>query len=169
MMDKLKRMLSGREDPEEERSQEEGGILTDVLDASSLSWSTRVKAFIACFVIGWFLSILGTVVMFINPIKGIKMFAVLYTLGSITALSSTCFLMGPLKQLQRMFDSKRVVATIVMLFSLVLTFMAAVWWEKKLLCILFLAIQFVAMLWYSISYIPYARDAVMSCVGGCFA
>jgi hypothetical protein len=26
--------------------------------------------------------------------------------------------------------------------------------------------QFLAMTWYSISYIPYARDAILKCFGG---
>ncbi|PWA25869.1 hypothetical protein CCH79_00001512, partial [Gambusia affinis] len=140
-MDKLRRVLSGRED------NEELGLTAQVLDASSLSFSTRVKWFAILFAGGILCSILGSALLFL-PGAGIKLFAVFYTLGNIAALSSTCFLMGPLKQLKRMFEPTRLIATIVML------------WHKNVLAILFSILQFLAMTWYSISYIPFARADV---------
>ncbi|NXN28982.1 SFT2A protein, partial [Nycticryphes semicollaris] len=87
-----------------------------VLDASTLSFGTRVKWFAICFVVGSVCSILGTALLWLP--KGIKLFAVFYTLGNIAALASTCFLMGPLKQLKAMFEPKRLVATIMMLVNI---------------------------------------------------
>ncbi|TMS04678.1 Vesicle transport protein SFT2A [Larimichthys crocea] len=98
-----------------------------------------------------------------------KLFAVFYTLGNVAALASTCFLMGPLKQLKRMFEPTRLIATIVMLLCLVLTLCAVFWWHKKGLAIIFCILQFLAMTWYSISYIPFARDAVMKCFTTCLS
>uniref|UniRef100_A0A8C9QZX3 Vesicle transport protein n=1 Tax=Scleropages formosus TaxID=113540 RepID=A0A8C9QZX3_SCLFO len=138
-----------------------------VLDTSSLSYSTRVKWFIICFASGILCSILGTALLFLP--NGIKLFAVFYTLGNISALASTCFLMGPLKQLKRMFDPTRLIATCVMLLCLILTLCAVFWWQKKVLAILFCILQFLAMTWYSISYIPFARDAVMKCFTTCLS
>ncbi|XP_035809412.1 vesicle transport protein SFT2A isoform X2 [Amphiprion ocellaris] len=146
-MDKLRRVLSGRDENEEQ------GLTAQVLDASTLSYSTRVKWFVICFASGILCSILGTALLFLP--NGIKLFAVFYTLGNIAALASTCFLMGPLKQLKRMFEKTRLIATIVMLLCLVLTLCAAFW--------------FLAMTWYSISYIPFARDAVMKCFTTCLS
>ncbi|XP_035256589.1 vesicle transport protein SFT2A isoform X2 [Anguilla anguilla] len=146
-MDKLRRVLSGQEE------NEELGLTSQVLDASTLSYSTRVKWFIICFVSGILCSILGTALLFLP--KGTQLFAVFYTLGNLAALSSTCFLMGPLKQLKRMFEPTRLLATCVML------------WHKKGLAIVFCILQFLAMTWYSISYIPFARDAVMKCFTSC--
>ncbi|XP_075874946.1 vesicle transport protein SFT2A [Nelusetta ayraudi] len=158
-MDKLRRVLSGRED------NEELGLTSQVLDASSLSFSTRVKWFCICFGAGILFSILGSALLFLP--NGLKLFAVFYTLGNITALASTCFLMGPLKQLKRMFEPTRLIATIVMLLCLALTLCAVFWWNKKGLAIIFCVMQFLAMTWYSISYIPFARDAVMKCFTTC--
>jgi hypothetical protein len=93
-------------------------------------------------------------------------FAVFYTLGNLMALGSTLFLMGPMKQLSTMFAKTRAAATIIMLVALVLTLCAAFWWKKNLLALIFVVIQFLAMTWYSISYIPYARDAVLKCFNG---
>ncbi|KAF4794841.1 Vesicle transport protein SFT2A [Turdus rufiventris] len=137
-MEKLRRVLAGQDD-------EEQGLTAQVLDASTLSFGTRVRWFAICFVAGIVCSFLGTALLWLP--KGIKLFAVFYTLGNIAALASTCFLMGPVKQLKAMFDPKRLIATIVML------------WNKKGLAMLFCILQFLAMTWYSLSYIPFARSS----------
>uniref|UniRef100_A0A8C5UE90 Vesicle transport protein n=1 Tax=Malurus cyaneus samueli TaxID=2593467 RepID=A0A8C5UE90_9PASS len=77
-MDKLKRVLSGRD-------AEEPSGLAEVIDATSLSWSTRVKGFVACFAIGCLCSILGSCLLWI-PKKGLVLFAVFYTLGNIASI-----------------------------------------------------------------------------------
>ncbi|KAM6368390.1 vesicle transport protein SFT2A isoform 4-T5 [Alca torda] len=86
---------------------------------------------------------------------------------ALCVLFFTCFLMGPLKQLKAMFEPKRLVATVVMLLFLVLTLCAVFWWNKKGLAVLFCILQSLAMTWYSLSYIPFARDAVIKCFSSC--
>ncbi|XP_069463812.1 vesicle transport protein SFT2A isoform X2 [Ambystoma mexicanum] len=108
----------------------------------------------------------GTFLLFI-PKGGRSLFALFYTLGNVAALSSTCFLMGPIKQLKKMVEPTRLIATIVVLTCLVLTLCAVFWWHKTGLAILFCVLQFVAMTWYSLSYIPFARDAVIKCCTSC--
>ncbi|CAM4461506.1 unnamed protein product [Lepidochelys kempii] len=106
-MDKLKRVLNGQD------AEEQGG-LSEIVDTTSLSWGTRVKGFIACFALGVLCSVLGTCLLWV-PRKGLVLFAVFYTLGNIASLGSTVFLMGPMRQLKRMFEPTRLIATIVML------------------------------------------------------
>lgn len=154
-MDRLKRAFGQQEDEE--------NIITEVTDTSSMSWSTRLKCFGICFVVGIGCSILGTALLWTN----LRLFAVFYTFGNLASLAGSCFLMGPIKQFKNMFKEKRLIATIVMLVSLVLTLFAAFWWKKKLLALIFVIIQCLAMTWYCISYIPFARDAVKKCIGSC--
>jgi len=45
-------------------------------------------------------------------------FAVLYSVGTLTSLASTMFLMGPVNQLKKMFDPTRLIATIILLVSM---------------------------------------------------
>ncbi|XP_030745390.1 vesicle transport protein SFT2A [Sitophilus oryzae] len=161
-MDKLKRFLSGNDTPDEE-----SGIMSQLNDASTLSWSTRIKGFIACFIIGVLLSLLGSFALFLS--QGIKTFAVFYTLGNVISLLSTCFLMGPVNQLQKMFHSTRAIATCLVIASIVMTLVAALEWHKAGLALLFIIIQSLSMTWYSLSYIPYARDAVKKTVMTCIA
>lgn len=158
-MDKLKKALSGDDGDEEQ------GIVTQIIDSSTLSWSTRIKGFLICFILGFVFSIMGSLFLFLK--NGLTLFGIFYTLGNITALSSTCFLMGPLNQLKKMFASTRIIATALVLILILLTLLSAFWWKKTGLVILFCILQFIAMTWYSLSYIPYARDAVKKCFESC--
>jgi len=162
-MDKLKKALTGRDTVEDD---EERGFVATALDTSTLSWGTRVKGFVASFLIGVILAVLGGITLALGG--SIKTFGVLYTFGNITAIASTCFLMGPWAQLQKMFAPTRLIASIVMIVSLALTLCAAFWWKTTLLALVFVVVQFLAMTWYCISYIPYARDAVSKCFNGLF-
>lgn len=162
-MDKLRRALSG----DERQPDEESGIMPQLLDSTSLSWETRIKGFIICFVIGVLCSFLGTLFLFLH--KGMALFAVFYTLGNVVSILSTCFLMGPVNQIKKMFAPTRVLATVLVLVMFGLTLFAALWLQKPFLALLFVIIQSLAMTWYSLSYIPYARDAVKKTVSACIA
>uniref|UniRef100_A0A673SWK0 Vesicle transport protein n=1 Tax=Suricata suricatta TaxID=37032 RepID=A0A673SWK0_SURSU len=89
-------------------------IFERVVEASSLSWGTRIKGFIACFAAGIVCSLLGTMLLWV-PRKGLYLFAVFYTFGNIASIGSTVFLMGPMKQLKRMFEPTRLIATVMVL------------------------------------------------------
>lgn len=160
-MDKLKKALSGDDD-------EEQGIVTQFSDATTLSWSTRIKGFIVCFVLGVGLSILGSCLLWV-PRKGLILFAVLYTVGNLLSLASTCFLMGPVNQLKKMFAKTRVIATILVFVMLILTLVCAIALKSPILALICCILQFLALTWYSISYIPFARDAVKKCFEGCIS
>ena len=107
-----------------------------------------------------------------------------------TIFYSTCFLMGPVNQLKKMFAPTRIIATIMIFVAIALTLYAALVVSLIIqicnfifvilysifcifqlhnagLALLFIIIQSLAMLWYSLSYIPYARDAVKKTVESC--
>uniref|UniRef100_A0A3B4BC69 Vesicle transport protein n=1 Tax=Periophthalmus magnuspinnatus TaxID=409849 RepID=A0A3B4BC69_9GOBI len=79
-MDKLKSVLSGEESRREDRT-----ILETVNEASSLSWTTRLRGFIVCFIIGVGCTVLGVGCLFLPKI-GITLFIVFYTFGNICTL-----------------------------------------------------------------------------------
>nr|CAB3266015.1 vesicle transport protein SFT2B [Phallusia mammillata] len=166
-MDSLRRVLNGNEEPDEEANIL-GGNVTGGGDSlcPSLSWETRIKGFILCCTIGIILSIIGTILIFFGNLVG---FAVLYSIGTLTALSSTLFLRGPMSQIKSMFKETRIIATIVMIVMIILTLCSGLWWKIGGLCLLFCILQFLAFTWYSISYIPFARDAVKKCFAGCLS
>ncbi|XP_003743945.1 vesicle transport protein SFT2A [Galendromus occidentalis] len=157
-MDKLKRALGAQ--PAEAQSEE--NLFTEL---TTLSWSTRIKGFTICFVLGFVFSILG-VGLLILP-TGTRLFCLFYTLGNISAIFATLFLMGPVNQFKKMFNSSRWIASVMMISFLILTMMAGLYWKKRGLTILFCMCQFLSMTWYSLSYIPYAREAVKKTFSTC--
>ncbi|KAG7452848.1 SFT2-domain-containing protein [Guyanagaster necrorhizus] len=127
-----------------------------------LSRTTRLYGFIGCLVVGFVLSLLGSILLFIGQLG---IFAVLYVMGTIVSLVGTGFLIGFFKQLKLMFKPVRVVATFVFLGSIVLVFIAAFVLDNDILCLIFVIIEYLAYTWYTLSYIPYARAAVTKAVG----
>eukprot|EP00457_Paulinella_chromatophora_P014244 gb/GEZN01014645.1/.p1 GENE.gb/GEZN01014645.1/~~gb/GEZN01014645.1/.p1 ORF type:complete len:222 (-),score=4.12 gb/GEZN01014645.1/:247-912(-) len=128
-----------------------------------LSRTQRLYGFAACFLLGIlcsFLSSLFVGMILVRPIK----FAFPYTLGSILSMGSTSFLVGPARQLRTMFDPIRRWATLTYLTSLFATLYFAVVKHNGILTLAMLIIQFLSFVWYSASYIPYARTFILSCL-----
>ncbi|KAF8310177.1 SFT2-domain-containing protein [Clavulina sp. PMI_390] len=127
-----------------------------------LTRTQRLYGFVGCLCIGFILSILGSVMLFIGSLWS---FAFLFTIGIIVSLAGTGFLIGFAKQLKMMFAPVRVVATILFLGSIGLVFVGAFVLNNDLLCLIFVIIEYLAYTWYSLSYIPYARTAVKGMLG----
>lgn len=152
-------------------------FILQIDEFTTLSWSTRLKGFCICFVVGIIFSLMGSLMLFLH--LGMARFAVFYTLGNIISMArydaiqkninkaslineyshvlfhwfthvicyrshpnmfinqqkqtslqyshSTCFLVGPMKQLKNMFAEKRLIATIIVIISFVCTLIAAIW------------------------------------------
>ncbi|XP_031260062.1 vesicle transport protein SFT2B-like [Pistacia vera] len=73
---------------------------------------------------------------------------------------STAFLIGPGQQLNMMFDSTRLYATAAYLGFVVIALISALWIHNKILTILAIICEICALIWYSLSYIPFARRMV---------
>ncbi|KAK7440201.1 hypothetical protein VKT23_017143 [Stygiomarasmius scandens] len=127
-----------------------------------LSRTTRLYGFVGCLVVGFVLSLLGSIVLFLGQLL---LFALLYVMGTIVALIGTGFLIGFLSQIKLMFKPVRVVATIVLFASIGLVFVGAFALGNEILCLIFVIIEYLAYTWYTLSYIPYARTAVLKMIG----
>lgn len=128
----------------------------------TLSRKQRLYGFAACLLLGFFCSVLSMLV-FLHPAK----FAVTFTFGNLLYLGSTCFLIGPLQQLKMMLDPVRLVATIVYLCSIVLALVSALYLRFLLLAFLAVVVEVLALVWYSLSYIPFARAATKRLFNRC--
>jgi len=127
-----------------------------------LTRTQRLYGFVGCLVIGFVLSMLGSIMLFLAQLAG---FAILYGMGTIVALLGTGFLIGFFKQLKLMFKPVRVVATVVFLASIGLIFIGAFVIRNDVICIIFVVIEYLAYTWYTLSYIPYARSAITKAIG----
>jgi hypothetical protein len=152
--------LPGRPQPQREKSRLEQ-VTDEYLPA--LSWTQRVIGCLACMAIGYTLSLGGffrlTEAMMGNP----GPFVINCTIGNIISLCGSCFLAGPFNQANKMFHESRRIATSLYLGSLALTLFVAFAAEgmtgQGIVLIVLMIIQYVAIAWYCLSYIPFARQA----------
>lgn len=127
-----------------------------------LTRTQRLYGFVGCLIIGFALSLLGSILLFLGQLGS---FAVLYTIGILVSLIGTGFVIGFASQFKLMFKPVRIIATIVFLGSVGLVFVGAFVLKNEVLCIIFVIIEYLAYTWYNLSYIPYARSAVLKLVG----
>ncbi|XP_062000282.1 uncharacterized protein LOC133717576 [Rosa rugosa] len=122
---------------------------------SSLSATQRMYAFGGCLLAGMVCMFLSMIV-FAKPIK----FAILFTFGNLLAVGSTAFLFGPAQQMRMMFDTVRIYATAIYLGCVVLALVCALLIQSKVLTLIAMICEICALIWYSLSYIPFARRMV---------
>ncbi|GMI56660.1 hypothetical protein TeGR_g15003 [Tetraparma gracilis] len=97
-----------------------------------------------------------------NPLP----FVLMYSLGNLLALCSSMFLVGPARQWRQMTDKSRRYTSLVYVVCLVTTFVfvfvPGIDWGARLIVLLVCVIcQFLAAVWYTLSYIPYGRATVL--------
>eukprot|EP00672_Neobodo_designis_P028411 CAMPEP_0174854038 /NCGR_PEP_ID=MMETSP1114-20130205/29786_1 /TAXON_ID=312471 /ORGANISM="Neobodo designis, Strain CCAP 1951/1" /LENGTH=147 /DNA_ID=CAMNT_0016088711 /DNA_START=29 /DNA_END=472 /DNA_ORIENTATION=+ len=129
----------------------------------SLTFKQRIIAFFCTLCLGVLFGILAWVAIFQ---KNYVQFGVFFTLSNCTAIGGSMFLAGPLKQLKKMFEETRWIATSIYLLMMIMTLVAAFAIKSPALVIICCLLQYLAMVWYGLSYIPYARTVVKNCVKG---
>jgi len=127
-----------------------------------LTRTQRLYGFVGCLALGFILSLLGSILFFIGFTS---LFATLFLIGTFVSLAGTGFLIGFRNQFKMMFKPIRVIATIIFLASIVLVIIGIFVIKSDLLCLIFVIIQYLAYTWYTLSYIPYARSAVLKVFG----
>lgn len=129
-----------------------GGVLEDMSDSCKLSWKQRLIGFVACAVVGVVLGFLGY--FFIAVKHDFRRFAIVFTLGSIVTIMSTAFLMGPMNQFRLMLQKGRIYATLTWVVAMGLTLFFG-FKKKTVPTVLFMVLQILAFIWYSLTYIPF--------------
>ncbi|GAB9472575.1 Vesicle transport protein [Globisporangium polare] len=165
MMDKLRQQKQKLLDPE---SQQRDPSFRDEANTicPSLTYQERVIGCVTCFTLGFLLS-LGSTFRLAKLVHGNPgPFAMAYTMGNLLSLASSMFFVGPCKQLQLMFHHKRRISAIVYIvfigFTLALCFSPHVPHRVGLVLICVIT-QFTALVWYTLSYVPYGRKIALSC------
>jgi len=145
---------------QEPELQEDQTLLEQFNEATTLTRTQRLLGFLVSFSMGMLLSLMAPMYI-LRPIK----LATSLSLGNLLSIGSMMFLVGPTKQCASMMDSSRWVATSVYLASLVLTLLAAFLLKSRLICLVCIIIQYGALIWYSLSYIPYGQAMLMRFLG----
>ncbi|GMH57459.1 hypothetical protein TrST_g9639 [Triparma strigata] len=133
----------------------------------ALSYTQRLTGCLCCMALGFLLSF-GSFLRFSKLLHGdATPFAVCFTIGSIIALTGTCFLSGPQSQMKKMCKKTRAGASAMYILSIIGTLGLAFYGGdikgQAGLLVICVLIQYTAIIWYTLSYIPYARDMVKSC------
>jgi len=129
----------------------------------TLTFQQRIWGFAASLSLGFVMAILAWIAVF-N--KNWVMFGIFITFSNVCAIGGSMFLAGPKKQAKKMFEETRWIATTVYLVAMVATLVAAFAIQQGWLVIICCIFQYLAMIWYGLSFIPYARTMVKNCFKG---
>lgn len=155
-MSQLRDSLLGRKDQ---------GIVAEAAEyCPSLTYKTRLYGFAILLALAWLAGILSGVMLFVSP-GNLTIFAVLYTVSNLLGLGSTFFLVGPKNQIKKMFKPVRLWSAVAFLVFMGLTLVAALALKPSNagLVICFAVLQYLSLLWYTLSYIPGARQCFLAC------
>lgn len=167
MLDKLRQQKQKLLDPEAGLSPHQSRLKEEFDNlCPSLSYQERLAGCLICFLMGFLLSI-GSTFRLAKLVHGNPgPFAIAYTIGNLLSICSSMFFIGPCKQIETMFRKKRRISAILYLFFIVTTMILC--FSRSLphrvgLVIISVLCQFLALIWYTLSYIPYGRHIVTTC------
>lgn len=127
----------------------------------SLSFRERLLGCATCMICGYILSF-GSFMRMKDLMVGNPVPLVVHvTIGNLLSLAGTLFLTGPQSQMKRMFHKSRKLASVFYLGSLVATLFLLLlphFFLRGLILFFLMIGQYIAIFWYCLSYIPYARE-----------
>ena len=130
----------------------------------ALTYKQRIIGALCCMGFGLTLDVFATLALTMGKAHIID-YAVFYTLGNVTAICGSGFVVGPAKQLKTMCDPTRRVACTVYLCTMVATLVAAIVNPNVLLIFFMMGIQYCALVWYGASFIPFGRACITKSLG----
>merc|ERR1711964_393310 len=147
-----------------------------------MSYSTRLKGFGVSFGLGVALNLLAMFWLWFTMFTGITTYAIFYSLGNICILGSGVFLTGLKRQFKMIMSYGRWICLLIYLGIMVFT----IWYimireypnidsedsqcdetesPSILIIIVLIIAQFLAGIWYMLSFIPYGRALAKKCLG----
>ena len=125
-------------------------------EMTSLSTQQRLIGFLMCVAMGiifcWIaMAFVPTIALF--P----KKFAFFFTCGNAFLVLAPVFLVGVRSQIQSMASSHRAQVAAVYVGSTIATLFSALYLHSSILSIVFAVVQVGAVIWYGMSFIPFAR------------
>mmetsp|Transcript_17091 Transcript_17091/g.53388 ORF Transcript_17091/g.53388 Transcript_17091/m.53388 type:complete len:221 (+) Transcript_17091:29-691(+) len=138
----------------------------------TMSYQQRIAGYCTCLFLSFCLTI-GAATRLGELLAGDPApFAIFFTFQNVVAICGSFFLSGPAAQCKKMCDSSRFIATTLYFVSMVATLFFAFYTglpggAQIGLIILFIFVQWIALLWYTLSFIPYAREYICTCCHEC--
>jgi len=161
----------------------------------SMSYKTRLKGFGIAFGLGVILNILAAFIFWMSAGLQMALFAIFYSLGNICILGSGVFLTGIKRQFKMIMSYGRYICLAIYLGIMIFTLWYILFRTKPdtdsdsnelldpetgepltvpvrpnfLIIICLVVAQFLAGLWYMLSFIPYGRALAKKCCMRCAA
>ena len=126
----------------------------------SLTYKQRIIGAASCAALGLIIDIFATLALFMGKAHAAD-YAVLYTVGNMTAICGSAFVVGPCRQVKVMCKPVRRVAATVYLGTMVATIFVAIYVGDLLLIFSMLLVQYCALIWYGASFIPFGRTCIL--------
>lgn len=147
-------LMSGASDVASGLNEELSGL------CPTMTYKQRVIGALSCIGLGLILDIFASIAFFMGKAH-VADYAVLYTLGNITAICGSGFIVGPMKQAKLMFKPVRRIACIIYLSTMIATIVVAILFGDILLIFSLLIIQYCALIWYGASFVPFGRSCII--------
>mmetsp|Transcript_13820 Transcript_13820/g.16462 ORF Transcript_13820/g.16462 Transcript_13820/m.16462 type:complete len:276 (+) Transcript_13820:90-917(+) len=157
---------------EEDKQGDEENLMTGANEAANglneeltglcpaLTYKQRIIGAASCIGLGLVLDLFASLAFFMGKAH-VTDYAVLYTLGNITAICGSGFIVGPMKQAKVMCKPVRRIACTIYLSTMVATILVAVLYPSIPLIFTLLIIQYCALIWYGASFIPFGRSCII--------
>lgn len=140
----------------------EEGIVAEAAEyCPSLTYKQRLYGFGICLAVAFLCGIVSSILLFVA--RSMIGFAIVYSISNVFGIGSSFFLVGPKAQIKKMFKPVRVWAAVLFLVLIALTVVAAIVIQNPGLVLLFVILQYCALFWYTLSYIPGARTCFLGC------
>lgn len=145
------------------------GLKESYCELLELTYSQRIIAFLMMLLMGLFFSFLALSGASVMIVAAPKKFVFFFTIGNVFSLLSTTFLVGVSAQYRAMFSAHRFHAALLYCVAVFLTFFFALVQRSSILCLISAFFQIACLLWYCLSFIPFARTAVRLVSSGSYA
>ena len=133
----------------------------------NMSKPYRITGFIVCAVIGLFLGIFSLGLLIPSGQEKTVSNGIWLTGGNLLCICSTLFLTSFVNQMKKMLEPARALNTLILLGSMAATIIFAVFEFWLVFIYVAIAIQYAAMIWYILSYIPHGQEFCTGCVKSC--
>lgn len=134
-----------------------------------LTYPQRLVAFAASLLMGLVFLVIALSSASVMVVVAPKKFVFFFTVGNLFSLLSTTFLVGFSAQFRAMFSAHRFQAAAMYFVAVFLTFYFALIQRSSILCLFSAFFQIACLLWYCLSFIPFARSVIRAISSGTYA
>ena len=137
----------------------------------NMSKPYRIVGFLICAVLGLFFGLFSFSNLLPGPSEKTGSNGIWLTAGNLLCICSTLFLTSFTNQVKKMLEPVRALNTIILLGSMAATIVFALITTGigSVLVYISIGVQYAAMVWYILSYIPHGQEFCAGCMKSCCA